>query len=450
MKYKLLKRFEIFIVDRFRLNDDKADDETIDQRIRLDVIMRGSNLWILIFAILIASIGLNVNSTAVIIGAMLISPLMGPIIGMGYGVGINDYGLLRYAFQNLLTATMIALLASALYFMVTPLDMARSELLARTTPTIWDVLIAFFGGLAGIIGITRKEKSNVIPGVAIATALMPPLCTAGFGLATWNLSYFFGAFYLYVINFVFITIAVVIIVRVFNISEKKYIETHVAKKAQGYIVFIAIVTIIPSTYLAYILVSEEVFKVKAKSFVNHNFDFNKTNVAQIKIDPKAKELKVFLIGEHIKQQIIDEASLKMISYGLQNSTLKVYQNGEQEIPDMTTLGSDIAKEIYNNSQSLVEAKNYEIQQLRSELNLLRMNNHDFETIPKEIEALFPSLQHVLLSKAVDFSNEQNSTVSTLVLNADSTHKLTSKDLKRLERWLKERTKMTRVIIKGLI
>ena len=169
------------LAERLSLTDDKADDDVIDSRIRGDVEMRGSNLWILMFAILVASIGLNVNSTAVIIGAMLISPLMGPIMGIGYGTGINDYELIRRSLKNLFIATLIALLTSTLYFLISPLSTAQSELLARTTPTLWDVLIGFFGGLAGIVGATRKEKSNVIPGVAIATALMPPLCTAGFG-----------------------------------------------------------------------------------------------------------------------------------------------------------------------------------------------------------------------------------------------------------------------------
>ena len=210
--------------ERLSLFENKADDSVIDERIRGDVEMRGANLWVLMFAIFIASIGLNVNSTAVIIGAMLISPLMGPIMGIGYGAGINDFSLLRKGFKNLAIATVIALTTSTLYFLISPLSSAQSELLARTTPTVWDVLIGFFGGLAGIVATTRKEKTNVIPGVAIATALMPPLCTAGFGLATGNMSYFFGAFYLYIINFVFIALSSFLIIRVFNITEKKYVE----------------------------------------------------------------------------------------------------------------------------------------------------------------------------------------------------------------------------------
>ena len=186
-----------FLADRFSLHEDSAHDEEIIESISRNVDFKGSNLWALIFAIFIASIGLNVNSTAVIIGAMLVSPLMGPIMGLGLGIGINDIELIRKALKNLLIAVIISVGVSAFYFFLTPLHTAQSELLSRTTPSIWDVFIALFGGLAGIVGGTRKEKNNVIPGVAIATALMPPLCTAGFGLAMGNWYYFLGAFYLF-------------------------------------------------------------------------------------------------------------------------------------------------------------------------------------------------------------------------------------------------------------
>jgi len=205
-----------FLSERFNLHEDKEDESTIIESIRKNVDFRGANLWALIFAIFIASIGLNVNSTAVIIGAMLISPLMGPIMGIGLGIGINDFQLVKKGLKNLLIATVISIITSTLYFWITPLHEAQSELLARTSPSLWDVFVAFIGGLAGIVAGTRKEKSNVIPGVAIATALMPPLCTAGFGLAIGNLYYFFGAIYLYFINSLFICISTFLINSVLN------------------------------------------------------------------------------------------------------------------------------------------------------------------------------------------------------------------------------------------
>ena len=195
------------IKSQFYVMQDMEDEKEIVEQITSGVSFKGANLWVLIFAIFIASLGLNVNSTAVIIGAMLISPLMGPIIGMGLATGINDFALLRRAAKNFGIATVISILTATIYFLITPLGEAQSELLARTSPTIYDVLIATFGGAAGILALCTKGKGNVIPGVAIATALMPPLCTAGYGLATGHFLYFLGAFYLFFINTVFISLS---------------------------------------------------------------------------------------------------------------------------------------------------------------------------------------------------------------------------------------------------
>ena len=207
MKQQLMK-VKTFLIDRFSLNEDSAHETEIIESISRNVEFRGSNLWALIFAIFIASIGLNVNSSAVIIGAMLVSPLMGPIMGVGLGIGINDLELVRKGLKNLFIAVVISVGVSAVYFFITPLHEAQSELLARTTPSIWDVFIAFFGGLAGIVGGTRKEKSNAIPGVAIATALMPPLCTAGFGLV---IGIIFLGHFIYSLLIVFSSVSAVLL-----------------------------------------------------------------------------------------------------------------------------------------------------------------------------------------------------------------------------------------------
>ena len=201
-------------------SQDRESEQVTVEAIREGIEFKGSTIWILIFAIFIASLGLNTNSTAVIIGAMLISPLMGPIMGIGLGLGINDFELIKKSFRNLGVATIFSVLTSTLYFLISPLNEARSELLARTSPTIYDVLIALFGGLAGIVAMATKQKGNVIPGVAIATALMPPLCTAGFGLANGNMHYFFGAFYLFFINSVFIAFATTMGVKAMKFSKK--------------------------------------------------------------------------------------------------------------------------------------------------------------------------------------------------------------------------------------
>lgn len=435
------------LADRLSLTDDKADDDVIDSRIRGDVEMRGSNLWILMFAILVASIGLNVNSTAVIIGAMLISPLMGPIMGIGYGTGINDYELIRRSLKNLFIATLIALLTSTLYFLISPLSTAQSELLARTTPTLWDVLIGFFGGLAGIVGATRKEKSNVIPGVAIATALMPPLCTAGFGLATGHWNYFFGAFYLYAINFVFIALSAFIIVRFFNVSEKKYVDPEIAKKAQRYIAIVVIVTLLPSSYLAYQLVSEEVFKAKASAFVTRELNFDNTNVAQVKIDPKIRHIKVFLIGDYVSNEKLNDITARLTMNGLENATMKIYQNGERDDIDVSVLKADIITDLYKSSQANIEKKDHMIEQLREENRLLQANKEFFTQIPMELSSLFPNMKDIQLSQTYDSrATEHNRSVNQLILNADITNRITDKERGQIEAWLKTRTKNENVSI----
>ncbi|MDE6460535.1 MAG: TIGR00341 family protein, partial [Paramuribaculum sp.] len=218
-------RLSKFFIDYFTLTPDLVPQAEAEQSIRDGVSFRGTNILILIIAILIASLGLNTNSTAVIIGAMLISPLMGPIIGLGLGVGVHDYDLIKRCLRNLVMAAGFSVLASTIYFLISPVNEGHSELLARTSPTIYDVLIGFFGGAAGIIGLGSKNKGNVIPGVAIATALMPPLCTAGYGIATWQLNYFFGAFYLFLINSIYIAFATFIGVKLFKYKASTEGET---------------------------------------------------------------------------------------------------------------------------------------------------------------------------------------------------------------------------------
>jgi len=431
--------------ERLSLTEDKAEDTIIDDRIRGDIHMKGSNLWILMFAIFVASIGLNVNSTAVIIGAMLISPLMGPIMGIGYGAGINDFELIRRSFKNLAIATLIGLLTSTLYFLISPLDTAQSELLARTTPTAWDVLIGFFGGLAGIVGATRKEKSNVIPGVAIATALMPPLCTAGFGLATGHWGYFFGAFYLYTINFVFIALSAFLVVRAFNIAEKKYVDPDLAQRAQNYIFAVAFATILPSSYLAYQLVGKEVFKAKATAFVNEQLNFKNTNVAQVKIDPENHQIKVFLIGDFVSQSKLNDISLRLANAGLEDAKLKVYQNGEQEGIDMTMLKADIITDLYNNTKADLEAKEKEIALLKEKNRTLVQNLELYTSIPNELQALFPKLKNVILSQNYDPSSlDQNRSEIRYILNASSAKRLSKNERSQIDKWLKIRVKSNNV------
>ncbi len=250
---------------------DEIDTESAAIRIKNGIWFRGPNVWILAFAIVLASVGLNVNSTAVIIGAMLVSPLMGPIIGVGLSFGTSDVELLKSAAKNLLVMVVISLFASTLYFVLTPLALVNpTELLARTSPTIYDVLIAFFGGLAGILENSRKERGTVLSGVAIATALMPPLCTAGYGLAHLNFHYFFGALYLFLINSVFIALATYLMVKYLQFEPAQHGRTEVSLRRKRIVTFIFILFLVPSIWSAFRLITENNFERNASDFVENN------------------------------------------------------------------------------------------------------------------------------------------------------------------------------------
>ncbi|MDP3444346.1 MAG: TIGR00341 family protein, partial [Ignavibacteria bacterium] len=359
---QISKRLRLFVMtkeilkDRFNLDEDKADERQTIEVVRKGVEFRGTNLWVLIFAIMIASVGLNVNSTAVIIGAMLISPLMGPIMGIGMGVGINDLKLIKTSFKNLAISVVFSVLTSTLYFLISPLGDAQSELLARTTPTIWDVLIALFGGLAGIVAASRKHVSNVIPGVAIATALMPPLCTAGYGIAQGNLSYFFGAFYLFFINSVFISLSTFIIVRFLKYPQQEYLNKEFERRVKMYILIIVGITVIPSVYLGYEIVEKSIFTRNANLFLNREMNFSNVFIVgkNIVSDRKQKLIEVFTIGE-LNNEKIALAKSKLRNYNLEEANLVIKQSSNQNQKiNLADIRSGLIEDLYRKNEELIK------------------------------------------------------------------------------------------------
>lgn len=324
----------LFIRRLLSLRNDKVPEEETIASIKASVEFRGANLWILIFAIFVASLGLNTNSAAVIIGAMLISPLMGPIMGMGLGVGINDFELLKRAFRSFATATIFSVLTATFYFAITPIDEAQSELLARTSPTIYDVLIALFGGLAGIVALcsTGQRGGNVIPGVAIATAIMPPLCTTGFGIATGNWIYAAGAFYLYLINSIFISLATFIGVNIFDFKKKVFVDKQREKRVKHIIVTIAVLTMLPSTLLTYMLVRENFFTSKANNFVAQVVTSEQTQVIAKEVDYHTKEIRLVTIGEEIPEKELTRMKSQMENFGLEDAKLSIVQGTKILVP----------------------------------------------------------------------------------------------------------------------
>jgi len=438
-----------FIRERFNLEADKADDLETIEYIRRGVEFKGANLWILVFAILIASIGLNVNSTAVIIGAMLISPLMGPILGIGTGAAINDPELLKKSFTNLFIATLFSVVTSTLYFAISPLSDAQSELLARTNPTIWDVLIAFFGGLAGIVAGSRKEKSTAIPGVAIATALMPPLCTAGYGLATGNLYYFIGAFYLYLINGVFISIATFLIVRILKYPKKEFTDPGRQKRVRSWVTFFLVITIVPSIYTAYRTVHRSLFERNALKFISTELEFENSQVInkQILYDTDPRKIEVTLFGDRISDEVIENARRKLGLYKIQDAELAVFQGydpaaSQNSITDL--IKNKVVEEFYKQSAETLVSKDEQIRLLEREITDLKMTSILAPDIALEVKALYPTLTEFALERALVVKLDSMRQDTTHIAYVRFFGKPASKDVLSLQTWLKARIKSDRV------
>lgn len=317
------------------------DLNKIHSEIENGVDFKGTNLWILVFAIIIASVGLNINSTAVIIGAMLISPLMGPINGMGYSIATYNFSLFKRSIQNFGFAVIASLLASTIYFAITPMATAHSELLARTHPTIYDVLIALFGGLAGIVAISSKIKGNILPGVAISTALMPPLCTAGFGLATGQFNFFFGAFYLFTINTVFIAIAAVMVCKFLKFPLHENVAAAQRKRIQWITTAVILITFIPSTYFGYRLVQNEKFTDNATQYCNAITIYEGAFLLEKNIDAENKTIHLIYGGNFLtsaqKKAIVAEAE----HFDIKNAVITVDQGFSMN--EMAVNENDILK-----------------------------------------------------------------------------------------------------------
>ncbi|WP_162340412.1 TIGR00341 family protein [Cyclobacterium salsum] len=433
--------FLTFIRDRFDLHEGKEDEIETIEYIRKNVEFRGANLWILIFAILVASVGLNVNSTAVIIGAMLISPLMGPIMGIGMAAGINDFELIKKSMKNLGIAILISIMTSTLYFSFTPLNDAQSELLARTEPTIWDVLIALFGGLAGIIAGSRKEKSNAIPGVAIATALMPPLCTAGYGLATWNIYYFLGAFYLFFINSVFISLSTYLIVRFMGFPKKEFIDSQRERRVRNYISIFIMITIVPSIYLAYNIVKRTLWEKSAKEFVQAEFDFPSTQIitSNFQYEPDSSVIELALVGKRIEEEEIAMIQKKTATFKLDNTYLIVKQSGDTGM-DLNMLRSDVLKDLYERNEAMIQGKDQKIAFLEREVAKYAASTGMVADLAREAKIHHENLVAFSVNRSVIANLTENRQDTVLIAVATFSKIPEEQETERLWSWLKIRTK----------
>ena len=442
----LHKQIRDFFVRNFDVRQEKEDEKETIESIKKGVEFKGTNLWVLIFATFVASLGLNTNSTAVIIGAMLISPLMGPIMGFGLGLGISDFGLIKQSFRNFLTATIFSVITSTLFFLISPISEAQSELLARTQPTVYDVLIAVFGGLAGIVASSTKSKGNVIPGVAIATALMPPLCTAGFGLASGNLYYFFGAFYLFFINSVFISLATYLVVRLLKYPKKVFLDKQREKKVTRYVGAIVLFTIVPSVYLSYNLIRSSYFYNRVHEFVVSELAFPNTQILNktVTYEKNDREVKVVLIGETVSDAMIDAARAKMSKYGLKDVRLAVEQGFGKEATDINELKSLLMKDLYKNSQKVLRAQSRQIDSLKQEINHYRSYSRLTQELMPEMKVLFPYVEEASCSHTYLMHADTLRSDTVVLVYLKSKVRMSEADKKKFKEWLAARAEVKNV------
>lgn len=437
--------FKSFIEEYMDVRRDKADESEAVKSIREGVEMKGATIWILIAAILLASLGLNVNSTAVIIGAMLISPLMGPIMGVGLAIGLGDFDLMKRSFKNYLVITLFSVVTATLFFLISPsVSEGQSELLARTSPTIYDVFIALFGGAAGFIALSTTKKGSVIPGVAIATALMPPLCTAGFGLATGNLLYFLGAFYLYFINSVFICVATFLGTRFMRFSRLKYVDKEREKKVRKYIVWVVVLTMIPAVYLTYGILNDTIYEGSVNRFVNEQLSFENAQVVDKKVEKRdgTKELRVVLVGKEVADSTIIMAQRRMADYNLGDTKLVVLQgvSGQQAASmDITSVRAQVLEDFYKNGEVKLQQQAVLIDSIQGILNSYLTYDELARNLMPEMKVLYPQVTRFSLSRSLEVSvdSARADTVTFAIIHLNK--RMDDREKAKMVEWMKART-----------
>lgn len=370
------KGFVAFVRKLFAV--DQVDFVQATANIKKDVSFKGFNIWILICSILICSLGLNLNSTAIIIGAMLISPLMGPINGLGLAVGTYDRALLRKSLINLGVATVVSILTATVFFKITPTADNLHELFSRKQPIVLDLFVAFFGGIAGILAASRCINTNVVPGVAIATALMPPLCTAGYGLATLQMDYFLGAFYLFFMNCVMICLAAALIVLYLKYPKYFFVHSSTRRKVKNGIIAFVVLVSVPSVILYYKLLNEGIENKRIQEFVDKEFKPNRS-IYVTNFEKHGHEIKVIVSGKYLEPSEVSLLQNRLINYQLNDYTLVVYQNesGVRQA-DIANMGEqvkvDLLADLYERNEAKLQNKEDEIAFLRDELGKVQLEH----------------------------------------------------------------------------
>ena len=441
----ILRRILIYLKSIIRLTDE-IDYENASTSIRKNIAFRGTNVFILACAIIIASVGLNVNSIPVIIGAMLVSPVMGPILGFGLGLGTEDARLLKDSLKNLGVMVGISIIASSLFFLLSPLSLANpSELLARTNPTVYDVLIALFGGLAGIIEISRKDKGTVISGVAIATALMPPLCTVGYGISIWKGSVIFGALYLFTINSIFIALATFIAVKYFRFPAVETNEQKIRLNKNA-VYIILLIVIVPSILSAISVIKENNFKIHAERVVTENKNLGKCFIYDYKTTYSRKDskLELFLAGE----TLTDEAKKKLYrsaeEYGITRSQIVFHEDATSIRQELSEV--EIVKGIYEHTDLQIKQLNDSISKMGALISDYKSKEIPIEAISKELFAQYPTISEVSLSRGSSVKSTDDTATEQLIAFITTNEPMNAELHDRIERWLKVRLYNENIIV----
>ncbi len=427
------------ILDFFNLESELEDQDSMYEEIKKGIIFKGTNLWILIFAIIVASVGLNMNSTAVIIGAMLISPLMGPINGMGYSIATYDFDLFRKSIKNFLFAIIASLVASTTYFALSPISTAHSELLARTSPTIYDVLIALFGGLAGIVAISTKQKGNVIPGVAIATALMPPLCTAGYGLATGQYDFFFGAFYLFTINTIFIAIASVWISQLLKFPIRSLIDQFKKRRIERITNAVIVIVLLPSIYFGYKLVKKEEFVQRANQYVLNVSHFEGNYLLKHDIDPKTRRIVLVYGGTALLDNHKSEIIRKSSDFKIDDASIVIEQGLAFSSIDDKNIEVYNLKEQIISLNAILNKKNAEIDEL---LNRQKLG----QVLYGEIKTIYSQINGCSYSESLIYHDTLSVPIKTSIVVLSVKKRMSNADKVKISNWFKQRLKQKNVKI----
>jgi uncharacterized hydrophobic protein (TIGR00271 family) len=466
MKKEVTRSFSSFLNNIGKLLKDildikeGSDPDKTREAIVHDIEFRGANVWSLIASIFIASIGLNMNSTAVVIGAMLISPLMGPIIGLGYSIAINDLTLLIKSIKNFGVMVVLAITTSTFYFWISPLSAASAELIGRTQPTLLDLFVAIFGGIAGIVSISKSERTNVIPGVAIATALIPPLCTAGYGIADGNFMYFLGASYLFLINSVFISLAAFVIIRYLRFPFKEHVDPKRQKKVKRVMIYISILVMIPSAYTFWNAIEKFNFESQSSIFIDEvcNSPGSKILKSDFIFEKDTSNfIDLYVIGETIDSSTIGNWNRSLADFRLKNTVLRVFQ--DRDIEHQTVAMDDIEKnvkigiieELYQKNHLELASKQDRIQFLESKLAQTAGKIGSFIKLDEEIKRLEPFISNLSIGESY-FKNDSNQvdTVYTLLISWDKKMKKNGKKKSeistRLGNWMEVRLGIDSVLV----